>query len=172
MTARSNSPATGAPTISGTAQVDETLRAHTSGIADEDGLDNASFSFQWIAGDADIPGATSSTYTVRGADEGQTIQVRVSFTDDANNPETLTSVVTRAVDTDPQQSYITVVVSDENSDSDEAGSRLTVSWYDRGSCSSEYNAYLYYQMKDGTEIRSHLGSAPTDDTQIAKSISI
>ena len=33
-----NTPATGAPTISGTAQVGETLTADTSGIADDDGL--------------------------------------------------------------------------------------------------------------------------------------
>ena len=35
----SNTPATGAPTIGGTAQVGETLTADTSGIADTDGLD-------------------------------------------------------------------------------------------------------------------------------------
>ena len=33
-----NSPATGAPTITGTAQVGETLTAETTGIADDDGL--------------------------------------------------------------------------------------------------------------------------------------
>ena len=64
----------------------ETLAADTSGIADEDGLDNVSFSYQWLADDADIEGATSSTYTPADADEGQTIKVRVSFTDDAGNP--------------------------------------------------------------------------------------
>ena len=49
-----NSAATGAPTISGTAQVGETLTADTSGIEDADGLDNADFSYQWLAGDSDI----------------------------------------------------------------------------------------------------------------------
>ena len=34
-----NNPATGAPTISGTVQVGETLTAGTSGIVDADGLD-------------------------------------------------------------------------------------------------------------------------------------
>ena len=33
-----NTPATGQPTISGTAEVGETLTADTSGISDEDGL--------------------------------------------------------------------------------------------------------------------------------------
>ena len=97
VTVRSNNLATGAPTISGTAQVDETLTALTTGIADADGLTNVSYSYQWIAGDADISGARSSTYTVRGADEGQTIRVRVSFTDDAGNPESLTSEATATV---------------------------------------------------------------------------
>ena len=96
-----NSPATGAPTISGIAQVGETLTADTSGIADADGLTNVSFSYQWIASDgnadAEIQGATASTYTLVAADDGKTIKVRVSFTDDANNQETLTSAPTDAV---------------------------------------------------------------------------
>ena len=86
-----NNPATGAPTITGTAQVDETLTADTSDIADEDGLDNATFSYQWLVDDDDIAGATGSSYTLAEADEGRTIRVRVSFTDDAGNEETLTS---------------------------------------------------------------------------------
>ena len=49
--AEANSPATGAPTISGTAQVGETLTADTSPIADEDGLENVSYSYQWIRSD-------------------------------------------------------------------------------------------------------------------------
>ena len=92
-----NSPATGLPTISGTAQVGETLTVSTSGIADEDGLDDASFSYQWIAGGSDISGATGSTYTLTSTEQGKTIKVRVSFTDDANNQETLTSEATAAV---------------------------------------------------------------------------
>ena len=92
-----NSPATGAPTISGTVQVGETLRAHTSAIADEDGLDKVSFTYQWLADDADINGATGSTYTLADADEGKAIKVRVSFTDDAGNEESLTSAATDAV---------------------------------------------------------------------------
>ena len=92
-----NSPATGAPTIGGTAQVGQTLTAGTSGIADGDGLDNVSFSYRWVADDADIAGATGSSYTLTGSDEGRAIKVRVSFTDDAGNEETLTSAATRAV---------------------------------------------------------------------------
>ena len=75
VSAAPNNPATGAPAISGTAQVGETLTADTSGIADADGLDNADFTYQWLAGDDAIPGATGSTYTLADADAGKAISV-------------------------------------------------------------------------------------------------
>ena len=96
-----NSPATGAPTISGAAQVGETLTADTSGIADSDGLTNVSYSYQWISNDgtsdSDITDATGSSYTLVAANKDKTIKLRVSFTDDANNAETLTSATTGVV---------------------------------------------------------------------------
>ncbi len=88
---RPNSPATALPTISGTAHVGETLTAHTSAIEDADGLSNAVFTYRWLADNVEIPGATSDSYTLVDADEGKAISVKVSFTDDANNPESLTS---------------------------------------------------------------------------------
>ena len=100
-----NTPAEGLPAISGTAQVGETLTSDTSGITDEDGLDNAAFSHQWIASDgsadADIQDATGSTYTLAVGDEGKTIKVMVTFTDDGGNEETLTSAATTAVEPAP-----------------------------------------------------------------------
>ena len=98
---RPNSPATGAPTISGTAQVGETLTAETSAIADADGMSGAVFIYQWLADDADIAGATSDTYTLVDTDVGKAIKVKVSFRDDRNNPETLTSAATAAVEPRP-----------------------------------------------------------------------
>ena len=96
-----NTPATGEPTISGTAQVDETLTADTSNIADDDGLDGVSFTYQWVrsddGADTDIAGETDSTYTLVLADQGKTIKVKVTFTDDADNQESLTSEATVAV---------------------------------------------------------------------------
>ena len=92
-----NNPATGAPTINGTARAGETLTAITTGISDTDGLTSATFAYQWLADDSDISGATGRTYTVVDGDEGKSIRVRVSFTDDAGNAETLTSAVTAAV---------------------------------------------------------------------------
>ena len=75
--------ATGMPTISGTAQVGETLTADTSGIADADGLTNATFSYQWIhsdgGADTDISGATGSSYTLADRDVDKTVKVGVSL---------------------------------------------------------------------------------------------
>ena len=94
---RANSPATGGPGITGTVQAGETLTATTDGIEDEDGLTGSVFSYQWVRSDTDIEGAASSTYTMTGDDEGKAIQVRVTFTDDAGNAESLTSYAVLSV---------------------------------------------------------------------------
>ena len=102
-----NNPATGTPTISGTAQVDETLTAETSSIADEDGLEDVSYRYQWTRSNgstyADIAGQTDSAYTLVFADRGKTLKVKVSFTDDADNQESLTSESTVAVAAAPNR---------------------------------------------------------------------
>ena len=98
-----SSPATGAPTISGTMRAGETLTASTSGIEDADGMDNVAYSYQWMADDTDIAGATSASYTLTDSEEGKAIKVkvRVSFTDDEGNDESLTSAATDAVASPP-----------------------------------------------------------------------
>ena len=94
---QANSPARGGPGIQGVARAGETLTATTSGIRDDDGLDNAVFAFQWIRSElgaktgTDIAGATASSYGVTAEDEGKAITVRVTFKDDAGNRESVTS---------------------------------------------------------------------------------
>ena len=102
--ARSNTRATGLPVIAGTAptpQVGETLTAVVTGIADANGLENAVFAYQWVSNDgttdADIQGATRSTYALVDTDVGKTIKVRVTFTDDGGTEETLVSAATDGV---------------------------------------------------------------------------
>ena len=102
VTAAPNREATGKPTIGGTPQVEETLTADTANIADQDGLTNVTYSYQWTAGGADIGGATGSTHTLTASEQGKTIQVRVTFTDDRNNAEALTSIATAAVAAAPE----------------------------------------------------------------------
>ena len=83
----------------------ETLTADTSGISDADGLTNVSYSYQWIRNDgsidADIGGQTASTDSLVTADQGKTIKVKVSFTDDADNVESLTSAANDEVAAKP-----------------------------------------------------------------------
>ena len=92
-----NDPATGLPTISGTARVGQTLTADVSAIRDDaDGLPQASsFLYQWLrvsgANETPIQGATARTYRLEAADAGAKFKVRVSFTDLDGHDEARTS---------------------------------------------------------------------------------
>ena len=112
VSAAANNAAMGAPTITGTAQVGETLTAVTTGITDADGLTSVTYTYQWIRAngtEADIASANSSTYILIAADLGKTIKVKVSFTDDASNDETLTSAATATVTAAPTAPMVTDV---------------------------------------------------------------
>ena len=95
----------GRPIINGDAQVGQTLTADTSGITDADGLHNPNFTYQWISNDgtmdSDIAGATAFTHTLTDSEEGKTVQVKVTFTDDVGNQESLTSAATGVVAAKP-----------------------------------------------------------------------
>ena len=127
-----NTPATGGPGISGTPRVGETLTATTDGIADEDGLTGAIFDYRWIrhdfgtGADADIDGGTGAVYTVTSDDAGHGIRVRVSFTDDAGNVETLTSHTVAAAAAALRPAKPTGLVSEVSHDS------VTLRWDDPG----------------------------------------
>ena len=95
-----NIPATGAPTISGTALVGERLTAAIDDIADADGLPRTfpdDYTVQWMRVDSDGAsnpvniGTGSSTYILVAADQGKKIKVEVSFQDDDGNDEERTS---------------------------------------------------------------------------------
>ena len=177
--ARPNRPATGLPTISGTAQVAETLTTDTSGISDEDGLDNVSYSYQWVANDgstdADISGATDSTYTLTFAEAEKTIRVRVSFTDDRGNAETLTSAATEAVSaTSQQQANTPATGAPTISGTAQVGETLTA---DTSSISDDdglADAVFSYQWRaDGSDIADATHSTYTlADADAGKTISV
>ena len=96
-----NAAPAGLPEISGTAQVGETLTASADAITDADGLDNATFAYQWLANDgtddSEIAGATNATWEVAPEQAGKTLKVRATFTDDKGNEETLVSAATDTV---------------------------------------------------------------------------
>ena len=98
-----NDVATGMPTITGRARVGETLTASTTGIADVDGLPSSGFTWQWIRVAADATETnigTGASYRLLVADQGATIVVTVSFTDEDGTAEgPLRSAATVAVGT-------------------------------------------------------------------------
>ena len=146
-----NSRATGAPTISGTSQVDEALMADISGIEDENGLDRVKFHYQWISSDGtveeDIDGGTDASYVLVAADEGLFIKVRVSFTDRGGYAESVPSAATTEVKPPPKPPGPPLnlkVPTDENEE-------LSLSWdapaSDGGSAVTEYKV----RWKSGSE---------------------
>ena len=109
-----NTPATGAPAISGSPQVGQTLTAATTAIMDANGLTSVSYAYQWIrvaidSTETNIARATASTYTLVAADRGNTIKVKVSFTDDDGNAETRTSAATAAIAPPPPPPVIDTI---------------------------------------------------------------
>ena len=153
-----NTPATGAPTISGTAQVGETLTAATSGVSDADGLTNASFAYQWLADGSDISGATGSGYTPVAGDVGKAISVRVSFTDDAGNAEALTSAATAAVIAANTPASGAPAISGTA----QVGETLTADTSGISDADGLSNASFAYQwLSDGSAISGATGSAYT-----------
>ncbi len=174
-----NTPATGEPTITGTIQVGETLTVDTSAIADEDGLDNVSYSYQWIANDgtndAEIGGQTGSTYTLTDEDMGKSIKVRVSFTDDADHEETLTSAATGVVAAKPNSPATGAPTIDGTAQVRETLTVLTNGITDEDGLDNVSYSYQWI-ANDGTndaEIGGQTGSTYTlTDEDVGKSIKV
>ena len=146
-----NTAPTGLPAISGTAEVGEELTVSADDIADGDGLETATFTYRWLADDGTvetaIAGATGESYKLTPADVGKTLKVRVTFTDDKGNEETLVSEATEAVAaTVPSAPVDLAVATGEGRERE-----LTVSWTAPGSNGgSEVTGYRV-QWKSGTE---------------------
>ena len=170
-----NNPATGSLAITGTAQVGETLTVDTSSIADEDGLENAAFSYQWLADGTAISGATANAYTPEEADKGKAITVQVNFTDDAGNDETLTSAPTAAVAAAPEPPANNPATgSPAITGTPQAGETLTVDTSGIGDEDGLENATFSYQwLADGTAISGATANAYTlVETDAGKAITV
>ena len=159
--AKANIPATDLPTISGTAQVGETLTADTSAITDEDGLENVSYSYQWVVNDGmadtNLHDATASTYTPLVGDVGKTIKVKVSFTDDSDNEESLTSAATGEVEARPNNP---ATGAPAISGTPQVGETLTASTSGIADTDELTNvAYRYQWIAGGSNISEATGSS-------------
>ena len=92
-----NDGPTGTVIISGTTTQYQTLTANASGITDQDGMTGSTFSYQWYRGNTVITGATGSTYALTQADVSQPVKVTVSYRDNSNTVETVTSAPTAPI---------------------------------------------------------------------------
>lgn len=90
-----NQPPTGSVQVTGSVMQGQTLSAVTTALADADGL--GSFSYQWLRAGSAVNGATQGSYTLVQADVGQTMTVRVSYTDGLGNAEAVLSTATTVV---------------------------------------------------------------------------
>ena len=160
VTAAPNNQASGQPTITGTTTTGSTLTAVTSGITDADGMDNAVFSYQWLRADAAISTATASTYTLVADDAGNAIKVRVSFTDDAGNSETLTSAGSASITSTPTNTAATGQPAISGSTT--VGSVLTASTSGISDANGLNNATFAYQwLRDDANISNATSSTYT-----------
>ncbi len=148
-----NDAPTGDVIITGDAIEDETLTADTSALVDEDGL--GTFSYVWKADDTAITGATSSTYTLTQAEVGKAVTIEVSYTDQQDTAEAVTSAATDSVANvnDAPTGGVTIsgtatedeVLTASNTLADEDGlGTLTYQW-----------------LRDGTEITDATGETYT-----------
>ena len=155
-----NNMATGAPVISGTAEIGQDLSAGISGIADLDGLPS-SFTYQWSRVDADgtsnetsITSAIAATYTLTRDDGGKKVKVQVSFTDNLGNKEKLTSAAYPSTGTVPGPPNTAATGAPAITGTPQVGMMLTASAgtiADADGLSSVSYSYQWIQVAGGTE---------------------
>jgi Ca2+-binding RTX toxin-like protein len=89
-----NHAPTGTVSISGAAIKGQTLKASNT-LADAEGM--GTISYQWIAGNVNITGATTSSYLLTDSDVGKAISVVAKYVDGLGNAETKSSISTSVV---------------------------------------------------------------------------
>jgi len=89
-----NIPPSGRVEIDGLAEQGQTLTA-TNTLADADGI--GQISYQWLADGVNIPGATGTTLALAQSMVGKAITLSVSYVDQRNTVESITSTATAAV---------------------------------------------------------------------------
>jgi Ca2+-binding RTX toxin-like protein len=90
-----NNAPEGAVTITGTQVEGETVTADITAVTDADVIRADTLSYQWQRNGTDIAGATAETYVITADDALEDITVRVSFTDQGDTGETVTSTAVR-----------------------------------------------------------------------------
>jgi hypothetical protein len=129
------------PTISGTAQVGQTLTATTGTWTHNP----TSFAYQWKRAGTAIGGATASTYVPVAADVGNTLTVSVVATNSGGSSSPATSAATSAViDISPTNSAVPTI-----SGTAQVGQTLTAT---TGTWTHNPTSFTYQWNRAGTAI--------------------
>ena len=162
MIANVNDSPTGSVAISGTPTQGQSLSA-TNSLADADGL--GVVSYKWLAGGAEIAGATTSTLTLTQAQVGKVITVKASYTDAGNTPESVMSNATTEIVNVNDAPTGNVVISGKS----EQGQVLTAS--NTLGDADGLGTVSYKWLADGVEILGATTSAYTlTQAQVGKVI--
>jgi hypothetical protein len=137
---------TAKPTISGTAQVGQTL---TAGVAGWSPMP-ASFAYSWVRNGTAITGATNATYTLTSADLGATISVIAAGSVSGYATASSTSDATAAVVAGTFSSGTPVISGNAS-----LGSTLTVT---TGTWTPAPDSFAYSWLRDGTAISAATAS--------------
>ena len=145
--------------LSGEAKVGETL---TTTLTDANGLDASAVSYTWMADDVAIASATSSSLSLTDTQAGTNIKVTVSYTDNDNYSEVITSNPTADV-------LINFIGAIEISGTLESGKLLTATVLDDNDFDPE--SVVYSWLADDVAIVDATESifALTDD-EIGKTV--
>lgn len=155
-----------APSITGTAQVGQTLTADP-GTWTPSGV---TFAYQWKANGTDIAGADDSTYVPVAGDVGKTITVRVTGSKAGHNPASATSSATAAVTAAPPGEVIANSAVPTVSGTAQVGKTLTAS---TGTWTPGGLAYAYAWKLGGVPVAGATSSSflvPT--TAVGKTVTV
>ncbi|MEP2532956.1 hypothetical protein [Shimia sp.] len=93
-----NDAPTGEVIVTGTATQGRVLTSDISTLEDVDGIETSTISYQWLRnGQAISSDGNNASYTLKQADVGSEISLRVAYTDGQGTDESVTSDATRAV---------------------------------------------------------------------------
>jgi len=114
----------GGVSISGDAITGQTL---TAIVLDPNGVNESNVSYQWLSGDTEISGATSSSYIITDDELNTTITVTANYTDNDSNDEVVRSAQTSSVEVPPPAFTGDLIASANTSNT--AATKGTISFF-------------------------------------------
>src|SRR6202030_4256333 len=134
---------------------------------------NSAISYQWQDNGANISGATGSTYVVAETDEGKTITVVASFTDDTGQSTSATSnATTPVVDVAPTLS-VAINATGNGIETHTLTATPTLTTDDGGAGTGGNSAISYQWQDNGANISGATGSTyVVNETDEGKNITV